>query len=396
MSSLSPLFCLCPISPKSILINSTRSSDNPSFSPSSSSFRPFSGLNHLPPSASPALNSSSSSTFQSSHSNGNTFIIEANESEKIIIVCSVSHCKPPPRLKWYRKNIANTREIELLPEAAKTTVSKTLLTNSRHTLFTVESSLVLYPKSDVEYRCQVEQAGLSVPLRATASINIFRPPGAPLIEGHQSGDVVLFGEKVTLKCISTGGYPLPSVIWLRNGKLVDESYSQTGRHEVVNSVSFTVNQTDHQATYSCLVSNGLAAKPLQASVILKVLFFPTQVQINAPSEVLLLEPQGTPVTVQCLAHPASLPTSISSSSSTSTTSIRWQIDGTEVTSSNANFEMDSPSTSTSSQVYVSRTYFDVASLTMHTNLSFVVNSRQPSVRNVACIGNRYTATLREN
>ncbi len=105
---------------------------------------------------------------------------------------------------------------------------------------------------------------------------------------------------------------------------------------------------------------------------------------------------GTPVTVQCLAHPASPPTSISSSSSTSTTSIRWQIDGTEVTSSNANFEMDSPSTSTSSQVYVSRTYFDVASLTMHTNLSFVVNSRQPSVRNVACIGNRYTATLREN
>lgn len=130
---------------------------------------------------------------------------------------------------------------------------------------------MLYPKSDVEYRCQVEQAGLSVPLRATASINIFRPPGTPLIEGHQSGDVVLFGEKVTLKCTSTGGYPLPSVIWLRNGKLVDESYSQTGRHEVVNSVSFTVNQTDHQATYSCLVSNGLAAKPLQASVILKVL-----------------------------------------------------------------------------------------------------------------------------
>lgn len=130
---------------------------------------------------------------------------------------------------------------------------------------------MLYPKSDVEYRCQVEQAGLSVPLRATASINIFRPPGAPVIEGYQTGDVIIFGEKSTLKCTSTGGYPLPSVIWLRNGKLVDESYSQTGRHEVVNSHSFTVNQTDHQATYACLVSNGLAVKPLQASVTLKVL-----------------------------------------------------------------------------------------------------------------------------
>ena len=157
-----------------------------------------------------------------------------------------------------------------LSEAAKTTVSKTLLAN-RHTLFSVESSLVLYPKSDEEYRCQVEHPGLSKPLRATAQINIFRRPSTPVIEGYKKGDIVNFKEKLTLKCTSTNGYPPPSVIWFRNGVEIDRTFSQSNRHEVVNTLSFMVQQTDNLAQLTCQVSNAVTPEPLEHSITLNVL-----------------------------------------------------------------------------------------------------------------------------
>ena len=149
-------------------------------------------------------------------------------------------------------------------------MSKTLLA-SRHTLFSVESSLVLYPKSDEEYKCHVEHPGLSKPLRATAQINIFRKPSAPVIEGYKNGDIVNFQEKLTLKCTSANGYPPPSVVWLRNGVEIDRSYTQTSRHEVVNALSFVVQQTDNLAQFTCQVMNPVTPIPMQQSVTLNVL-----------------------------------------------------------------------------------------------------------------------------
>lgn len=173
---------------------------------------------------------------------------------------------------------------------------------------------MLYPKSDEEYRCQVEHSGLSKPLRATAQINIYRKPTTPVIEGYKNGDVVNFQEKLTLKCTSTNGYPPPSVVWLRNGVEIDRTYTQISRHEVVNTLSFVVEQSDHLAQLTCQVDNHVTPMPLQQSLTLNVLrkcplcgcfkmcsslllyfhlpVFPTQVRIIAPSEVLLIEPQG--------------------------------------------------------------------------------------------------------
>ena len=74
--------CCCffdPVAPKSLTINGSRS---------------IRGQNHKQSSA--------------SHSS-NIFIVEAKEGEKTILICSASAAKPPPKLKWFRKNI------ELLP-----------------------------------------------------------------------------------------------------------------------------------------------------------------------------------------------------------------------------------------------------------------------------------------
>ena len=109
-------------------------------------------------------------------------------------------------------------------EAAKTTVSKTLLSN-RHTIYSIESSLILYPKIDEEYRCQAEHNGLSKPLRAMALINIYRQPSSPVIDGYKNGDIVNYQEKLNLKCTSINGYPPPTIIWYRNGIEIDRTYT---------------------------------------------------------------------------------------------------------------------------------------------------------------------------
>lgn len=143
---------------------------------------------------------------------------------------------------------------------------------------------MLYPKSDEEYKCQVEHAGLSKPLRATAQISIYRSPSSPVIEGYKSGDIVSFQEKLTLKCTSANGYPPPTVVWLRNGVEVDRNSTQSrSGTEMVNTLSFVVQQTDNLATFTCQVANLMTPIPLQQSITLNVLCKSAQPKSVSPS-----------------------------------------------------------------------------------------------------------------
>ncbi|KAH7639691.1 sticks and stones-like protein [Dermatophagoides farinae] len=405
--------------PKVIYINSTRSFDNPNggagggvgvaFRPLLSSSSNISSNHHYHQSE---LNSPF--TLSSNHNSSSIFMVDAYEGEKIIIVCTVPYAKPPPRLKWYRKNI------ELLPEAAKTTVSKTLLSN-RHTIYSIESSLILYPKIDEEYRCQAEHNGLSKPLRAMALINIYRQPSSPVIDGYKNGDIVNYQEKLNLKCTSINGYPPPTIIWYRNGIEIDRTYTiimsqqqQNGHHEVFNTLSIIVDHNDNQAQYTCQVMNSLTAIPLQESITLNVFLFPTQIHIDGPTEVLLSDDgsqqqqqqqrrqQGTPITLECNAHPVSHQPNESK--------IRWLIDGKEVDSddyynNNNNDEHDhhdghvnnnghnqqqrsiinNVGNNNNNNNYVHMIKHDHQSWTLRSNITIVINNKEPNIRNIACI-----------
>ncbi|KPM11977.1 sticks and stones-like protein, partial [Sarcoptes scabiei] len=333
------LEALC-VPPKVIHINSTRTFDNPNDVSISSST----------PSLSLLINDGSR--------NASLFQVEAFEGEKIIITCLVPYSKPPSRLKWYRKNI------ELLPEAAKTTVSKTLLSN-RHTLYSVESSLILYPKSDEEYHCQAEHASLSKSLRATAQINIFKKPSSPVIEGYRNGDIVNYQEKLTLKCTSQNGYPIPNVIWFRNGIEIDRSFTIINdRHTVINTLTFKVDHDDNQAQFTCQVFNSLTPIPLTQTITLNVFLFPTKIRIDGPTEVLLVENQGSPLTLDCSANPASpIPNE---------TKIRWLIDGKEANQDDGSSSME----------LIRENH---QSWTIKSNLTFVINNREPNQRTIECI-----------
>lgn len=131
---------------------------------------------------------------------------------------------------------------------------------------------MLYPKSDEQYSCEAQHPGLIKPLKASALINILRPPSAlPIIDGYKEGDIVQVGETISLTCISKGGFPPPKVVWHRNGVLVDQSFILNNRNDVINTYQFVVSVDDNQANYSCAVSNNLTQKPLVAQIKLNVL-----------------------------------------------------------------------------------------------------------------------------
>lgn len=75
---------------------------------------------------------------------------------------------------------------------------------------------------------------------------------------------------------------------------------------------------------------------------------------------------GTPVSLQCQAYPASpLPNE---------SKIRWYIDDREVDLEEG--------------AYQHVVKHDQQSWTLRSNLTFVVNNKEPSVRNIGCIGNQ--------
>lgn len=143
--------------------------------------------------------------------------------------------------------------------------------SNRYILYTVESSIILYPKAEEHYSCEIHHTGLVKPLRASSVINILNEPGIPVIEGYKEEDTVISGQQVKLNCVSKGGYPPPKVYWYRNGIEVDKSYSINTRNDAINSYSFKAAVDDNQSVFKCSVSNGLTSKPLEASIKLNVI-----------------------------------------------------------------------------------------------------------------------------
>ena len=74
---------------------------------------------------------------------------------------------------------------------------------------------------------------------------------------------------MSLVCAASGGNPLAKLTWHRNGELVDESHTTSGR-ESRNTYSFVATTEDDGARYSCQARNDLSAQPSSASIVLAV------------------------------------------------------------------------------------------------------------------------------
>lgn len=143
--------------------------------------------------------------------------------------------------------------------------------DDRLVLYTMESFVILYPKSEEHYSCEVHHNGLIKPLRASIKINILNEPGFPIVEGIKQGDSVIAGQLVNLTCISRGGYPPPMVNWFKNGNQLTSKYTVNSRNDVINFYSFIASKDDNQSVLKCSVINSLIQQPLEVSIKLNVL-----------------------------------------------------------------------------------------------------------------------------
>ena len=83
------------------------------------------------------------------------------------------------------------------------------------------------------------------------------PPGAPVITGPQ---IIIFGQQVTLTCTVTDGQPTPTVKWLRDNVVIDETYTISG-NTVVNTYSFQASSQEHLEVFECQSENGVLQNP---------------------------------------------------------------------------------------------------------------------------------------
>ncbi|CAL1267938.1 unnamed protein product [Larinioides sclopetarius] len=229
--------------------------------------------------------------------------IEVREAEKVVLQCQALSSKPATILKWYRKNI------ELMPEASRTTVRR-----EGEKLYSTLSSITLYPKGDTSgstYTCEALHPALEKPLKTTVCVGVLYPPRHPEIKGYQEGDLIHAGDHLSLTCSSTGGKPPAELQWLRNGDIIQGSFSTVGR-DSTNTISFTVQRTDNNAVYTCAASNPLTPVPLVTAVKLSVLFPPSFILIEGPSE----GNRGDTITLTCRSDVSNPPTELT-----------WLVDG---------------------------------------------------------------------
>ena len=70
-------------------------------------------------------------------------------------------------------------------------------------------------------------------------------------------------------CESVGGNPAPQVVWFKNDKKLDYSFS-IGHGKSTNELTFTSDPLDNDAIYRCESSNQATQLPLTTQVTLVV------------------------------------------------------------------------------------------------------------------------------
>ncbi|XP_076091538.1 uncharacterized protein LOC143063331 isoform X4 [Mytilus galloprovincialis] len=118
------------------------------------------------------------------------------------------------------------------------------------------------------------------------------PPGVPMISGPQ---VIIMDDKVTLTCTVSSGKPDPSVRWLRDDTVIDETYTIVGGI-TTNNYTFTASANEQFAVFECQSENGLLQNPLSRTIFVEVYKTPRTPVLTGPTEMI----SGTPTTWTCL------------------------------------------------------------------------------------------------
>ena len=135
------------------------------------------------------------------------------------------------------------------------------------------------------------------------------PPGEPKIIGYEEGMKLKEGDILRLKCLSLGGYPQPSIKWIKitpaptqraGGSTADEKEisgleSETGNSVGVSSeIYIRLTASDHLAIYKCLVVNEVVPSPLVTYVKLNPVYFSSESVKLSPKDLIRVRASSSP------------------------------------------------------------------------------------------------------
>lgn len=206
--------------------------------------------------------------------------------------------------------------------------SNSISQDAETVVYTSKSTITVSGNAEdngVPYTCEaVHKALTGRPLRRTVSLSVLYPPGEPEISGYQEGEPLKVGDTVKLDCRARGGNPLAQLVWFRNDEQVDFSYTTVAGKYSVNTLEFTVEGRDNDATYRCVASSPiLEGRSLKREIRLQVFYGPTKLVISSAKDVRA----GDVVPVSCRTEP-----------SNPAARINWVVDGRPVVANTSTVE----------------------------------------------------------
>ncbi|XP_063441926.1 synaptogenesis protein syg-2-like [Mytilus trossulus] len=233
------------------------------------------------------------------YSNGTK--VDVNESTPLLqLTCHAKNARPGAGIEWYKNgrlvttNIINTTE--------PITVDKRENTKS---VISIRGDLRNEQQGAV-YTCRATHEAITIStLQTMVTLNILYPPAIPIITGYQSKSPVRAKDTVRMICESVGGNPAPQVVWFKNDKKLDYSFS-IGHGKSTNELTFTADPLDNDAIYRCESSNQATQLPLTTQVTLVVHFPPKSVTITGQK----LGKAGEQIQLKCTSSNTNPPTNL--------------------------------------------------------------------------------------
>uniref|UniRef100_A0A8D2JJI0 NPHS1 adhesion molecule, nephrin n=1 Tax=Varanus komodoensis TaxID=61221 RepID=A0A8D2JJI0_VARKO len=173
--------------------------------------------------------------------------------------------------------------------------------------------------------CRASNIAAPIPVAVGFTMNVLFPPQPPVIRGYD-GPVVKAKDNLVLTCVSLSGNPLATLQWLKNDEVISTNWETDEANQLSrSSLSLRITADDNMATVSCQALNTVLPAPLQASMVLPVVFPPEEVKITGSSSA----QENKEISLSC-----------STSSSNPPVLLRWllgwrEINATEATVSEA-------------------------------------------------------------
>lgn len=159
-------------------------------------------------------------------------------------------------------------------------------------------------KDEALYRCRVDFR-LAQTRNAHVNLTVIVPPRRPIIvakEGQLTASSTLapmtVGQALSLSCESSGGKPLPRLVWWRDGRVIDDSFVTTFDNTVRNDLWLpSLDRSDLDATLTCEASNSNLTMPVSTSVTIDLHMPPLSVHLLGADQPLSA---GKEVVLTCL------------------------------------------------------------------------------------------------